>query len=208
MYGRLYLPSWKLMLLFAVALAWFGGGSQTSAEPFGVGGAAKRVAIVIDGPLDNEALLKRVTSDVIDIVKGGGPDRVCMVVFSGPKEPTIIEATSDGQDKLIKRLTAEFKALAAPTGGGKRMVAAIEKAVDFKPQLVILMSRNPLGEGKDALSGEALLLAIGKPKMNFDTYSLLEQDKAGPNGKSVMEAISKLRNGLYHFISKSDLGLE
>ncbi|MEX2215158.1 MAG: hypothetical protein WD768_13575 [Phycisphaeraceae bacterium] len=171
------------------------------------GGHARNVVYIIDGPLDHPALQREVETKLRSALKNAPANQRNGVVVSAPAGPVVPELGAD----INKWLRDEFPKASARTGGGQRLVAALQKAIESKPDLIILYSGGALGAGSDRLTQGAILddiVKLNSRKVRINTIELLFQEKSDNDKSNTLQQIAEKTGGRYQFISKRELGIE
>ncbi len=188
-----------------------GTGLQTSL--YGIGGNARKIVYVIDA----SGSLIDTLDDAINELKRSVMQLTeeqwfTVIFFQGGKLlefPPARLKTADGPNKqqLMDWLDPESGHIVA--GHGSDPVKAIKRALQYRPQLVYLLSDNITGKGIYEVDQRRLLRAIRKTnrhKTKINTIQFVYPDPLVAKGfKATMELIATESGGLYRFVSEREL---
>lgn len=152
--------------------------------------------------------------------------KATVIFFSGEG---VDEVPGGGGVKGLRTMTPQFKAQISEwvslenfnysTGGrgSAHVKAALQRALSYKPQLVILLSDNLTGGGQGATQHELMqddLLALihkhnkAQPPAKIDTIQFLYEDPLVRQGlPATLNRIADETGGVFKFISQTDLNL-
>ncbi len=204
------------------------GTGDFGTDVFGNGGNARNIAFIVDASGSMVDVLPFVINELKRAVNGLKPaQQITIIFFSGEG---VFEVPGGGGIRGLRACTPKFKEdirewvslenAKYDTGGrGSQFVEeAIIRGLDYKPQLVFLLSDNLTGGGQGATLHEIfqdeLMAAIRKknnftPPAKFNTIQFLYEDplvSAGLTG--TLQLIADETGGNYKFIGDRDLNLK
>ena len=204
------------------------GTGDFGTDVFGNGGNARNIAFIVDASGSMVDVLPFVINELKRVVNGlKAEQQITIIFFSGEG---VFEVPGGGGVKGLRACTPKFKEdirtwvslenAKYDTGGrGSQYVEdAIIRGLDYKPQLVFLLSDNLTGGGQGATLHEIfqdeLMAAIRKknsftPPAKFNTIQFLYEDPlidAGLTG--TLQLIADETGGQYKFIGDRDLNLK
>jgi len=204
------------------------GSGDFGADVFGNGGNAKNIAFVVDASGSMVDVLPFVINELKRAVNALKPaQNITIIFFSGEG---VYEVPGGGGVKGLRSCTPKFKDdiqnwvsldnFRYETGGrgSQNAEAAIVRALDYKPQLVFLLSDNLTGGGQGATQHEifqdSLMKAVReandfRPPAKFNTIQFLYEDplvRAGLTG--TLQLMANETGGVYKFIGARDLNLK
>lgn len=204
------------------------GSGDFGASVFGNGGNAKNIAFVVDASGSMVDVLPFVVNELKRVVNGLKPEQnITIIMFSGDG---VYEVPGGGGVKGLRAATPRFKEnirdwvslenFRFETGGrgSQHVQEAIVRALEYRPQLVFLLSDNLTGGGQGATQHEifqdVLMSSINKandhkPPAKFNTIQFLYEDplvRAGLRG--TLQLIAEDSGGNYTFIGARDLNLK
>jgi len=188
---------------------------QTQAKVFGVGGNALQLVYVIDASgslVDSlEFVIVELKRSISDLT---GRQRFSVIFFQGDRPP--LEVPPHGlQAATPQRKQAVKKWIDLDSGnitaaGTTNPVPAIELALKYNPQLIILLSDNITGqEGMYEIKQKQLLQAIEQANRHdtkISTIQFLHRDPLEAAGlPPTMKLIAQRNGGRYRFIDEQEL---
>lgn len=190
-------------------------GAQFDTKFFGSGGNARRLAFLVDwggGMID---LHPQILAELIRTIQQlNEKQQFTVIFFQGDR---IIEAPPKG----LKQATADMKQQIAdwlqpypggvPPQGRNNPVAALQRALKYKPQLIYLLSDNLTGAGKFEMDQRRLIAEIEAANVSatkINTIQFVYRDPLSRLGlPGTMELIADRTGGVYKFVSGPDVGL-
>jgi len=176
------------------------------------GGHARKVVWVVDASGGMIDTLPFVLKELRRAVNGLRGEQSFSVVFF--QEDRALEAPPAGLKVATaanKRAALEWAQRVVPRGTSNPL-AAIERALSHRPELIYLLSDNITGAGRFEIDRRRLLASIGRVNTSgtkINTIQFLYRDKLEEAGlKPTLELIAQRTGGQYRFLSRAELGLE
>ncbi|MEX2214914.1 MAG: hypothetical protein WD768_12340 [Phycisphaeraceae bacterium] len=178
--------------------------------------AARRVVFVIDGPMEPESVRTWLGDALTQCIKNFKQEQAFNIIVSGKDNLLLanegwLTGGAESQEKLAAWLGDTFAKASTEAGGGSRLIQAMTQALALEPNVIYLVSRQPLGEGEHAATAKELVESIAKANLKRPTIHIvqvIEQDGAGDRGQPVLEWFTNNTAGRYRFFSKRELGLD
>lgn len=198
-----------------------GESGETATSFFGAKGSAHRIVFVVDAsgslidtlPFVLQELqrtivrLSPVQSFAVIFFRGANVFPKRSVIEAPPMGMTI--ATPKNKDETIHWLIPRH----IQAGGRTNPLAALRRAMRYRPQLIYLLSDNITGSGAYQLKQKKLLSeikAVNTIKAKIDTIQFLYRDPLDrlPGRTDTMKLIAKQTGGRYKFVSSQQLDLK
>ena len=187
-----------------------GGGFESSF--FGTGGNAKRIVYLVDA---SGSLIDTLPFVILELKRSIGQlsekQTFTVFFFSGSGVIEIVPPRMQRADDRVKRERITWmdssRGNVIPLGSGDAS-KALEQALQYKPQLLYLLSDNITGEGIYEKDQRRLLKSIAesnKTGTKINTIQFIYPDKL-PQG--TLELIAKGTGGEYKFLDARELGIE
>lgn len=184
-------------------------------EVFGLGGNARRIVFVIDATGSLIDTFPFVIAELKRTIQELNERQAFTVVFFTGEQ--VVEVPPPG----LQPATAEMKSRAIEwidpsshnvvPAGKSNPVAAIQRALRYKPELIFLLSDNITGRGRYEIEQQDLLNEIKRANASntkINTIQFIYPDPLEQVGlKGTMELIADQSGGLYKFISARELNL-
>jgi len=190
--------------------------SPFAASFYGTGGNARRIAYVVDASgslIDTMEFVLAELQRSIDELS----DRQSFTVIFFQADRTL-EAPPAGLKPATPAIKQQVQQWFSPQAGNVRATggtspqAALRLALQYKPQLVFLLSDNITGRGQYQVNQDRLLQQIRQmntSKTKINTIQFLYPDPLAAAGTGgTLELIAQQTGGVYRFVSGRDLGIE
>lgn len=184
------------------------------AEFYGLGGNARRIVYVVDasGSLIDTMpyVLAELQRSIAQLVE---PQQFTVLFFQGGH---VLEIQPPG----LKAATAYRKQQAidwmAPSAGNVRPagtsspLSALQRALDYQPDLIFLLSDNIAGHGGGRVQPQVLLDHVARinttgTKINTIQF-LYPEESALLGGPSTLQRLAQMTGGVYRFVSAREAG--
>jgi len=196
-----------------------GSGGPFKAGFFGSGGNAKRISFIIDASGSLIDTLPFVMSELKTSINGLSEQQAFTVVFFGDggkvievPPPGLKPVTSETRANAFKWMELEEGNVVPGGTAGHGPLDALKRVLNYKPDLVFLLSDNITGQGRYEITQSTLRTEIknaNKNKTKINTIQFLYPDPLTriKGMRPTLEVISQDSGGLYKFVSGRELGI-
>ena len=190
-----------------------GVGGPFKASFYGTGGNARRLAFVIDASGSLIDTLPFVINELKTRINKLSERQSFTVIFFSdgrviePPRRGLLQATAQNRKLVMDWLDSG----AVEAHGAGSPVAAIRKALNYRPQLVFLLSDNITGRGRYELDQQAFLkemASANKSGTKINAIQFITPDPLEKAGlRATLRELADQSGGLYKFVDESELGL-
>ena len=186
------------------------------ANLFGVGGNAHRIVYLIDASGSLIDSLDYVILELKRSIHELSPKQVFTVIFFQGEQVVEVKpkqmkpATPENKRRVIEWIDPAMGNI-MPIGP-TNPIPALKLALQYKPQLLFILSDNITGTGRYEVDRRRLLEEIenaNKGKAKINTIQFLYRDKLEDYGlQPTLELIAQRNGGHYKFVDAKELGIE